>query len=130
MMQKNQRNTVAKSMLLKVLKEEKMALSHSELYFKMSETCDRVTVYRILKRLLDQEEIHKVSTADGEIKYALCHQCDKKNHTHDHAHFSCKKCGKTTCMYNVNLNFTLPKKYVLETVNVDITGVCNTCCDS
>jgi Fur family ferric uptake transcriptional regulator len=124
---KNRRNTVAKTFLIQILKEHKEALSHSDIYDKMAEICDRVTIYRILNRLLEQEEIHKISTAEGEIKYALCKQCNKTNHTHDHAHFTCKICGKTTCLYNVHIQFSLPQKYIYETMNCEINGICSLC---
>jgi Fur family ferric uptake transcriptional regulator len=54
------RNTVAKTAILDVLKNAEVALSHSEIQTLSDNICDRVTIYRILDRLVTDDLVHKI----------------------------------------------------------------------
>lgn len=125
---KNTRNTTAKSAILELIKNSEVALSHSEIQKLNTELCDRVTIYRILDRLVAEDVIHKIATSDGTIKYASCHHNhDTHHHTHNHIHFSCEKCQSVTCLENVVPSFKLPENYLLKEVNFTLTGLCPNC---
>ena len=125
---KNTRNTTAKSAILELIKNSEVALSHSEIQKLNTELCDRVTIYRILDRLVAEDVIHKIATSDGTIKYASCHHNhDTHHHTHNHIHFSCEKCQSVTFLENVVPSFKLPENYLLKEVNFTLTGLCPNC---
>lgn len=125
---KNTRNTTAKTAILDIIKSSEVALSHAEIQKLNQESCDRVTIYRILDRLVTEDVIHKIATPDGTVKYASCqHTHEKSHHIHNHVHFSCEKCKMVTCLNNVVPTFNLPQNYIINEVNFTLTGVCPNC---
>ena len=82
---KSTRNTTAKTAVLELITNSDVALSHIEIQKTIGDLCDRVTIYRILSRLLTDDLIHKIATPDGTVKYAACnHQHhDQKKHIHN-----------------------------------------------
>ncbi|BDS11403.1 Fur family transcriptional regulator [Aureispira anguillae] len=125
---KSTRNTAAKSAIHKLLKDSTTALSHRDIQDQVGELCNRVTIYRILDRLVEEGEIHKIVNTDGVIKYATCHQCEAHHHhSHNHVHFSCTKCHSVTCLDDVKPSYTLPANYLVKEVNFTLSGICPNC---
>lgn len=121
------RNTTAKSWVIETLQANNEALSHAELFDLLKTHCDRVTIYRILSRLVDEGVVHKVPLQDGTVKYALCHECSSAGHHHSHAHFSCIACGTVTCLEAVIPEVKAPKKFKAEEISYVISGRCASC---
>lgn len=125
---KSTRNTIAKSAVQQLLKKSNIALSHKDIQNEIGELCNRVTIYRILDRLVEEGEIHKVVNTDGVLKYATCHQCEShEQHNHNHVHFSCIKCNSVTCLDHVEPTYNLPPDYIVKEVNFTLSGICPNC---
>ena len=126
---KSSRTTASKTAILKLIQSSVVALSHAEIQKTLDGLCDRVTIYRVLDRLMSDDLIHKIAMLDGTIKYAACRhvQCETKSDLHQHAHFSCRKCTKVTCIVDVNPVFNLPTNYVVKEINFTISGYCPDC---
>lgn len=120
------KNTTAKIEIQELILNSSVALSHHEIKEMTNGLCDRVTIYRILDRLVDDGLIHKIVNVDGVAKYAACHACSEK-HKHNHAHFSCQKCKSVTCLENVEPTFKLPSNYTVSEINFTVSGVCPAC---
>ena len=122
------RNTVAKKEILQVLTNTTVALSHIEIKAALNGLCDRVTIYRVLDRLIEEGVIHKIVNIDGVIKYALCNTCTSTHaHSHNHVHFSCTNCKMVSCIDSVNPTLVLPQNYMVVEVNFMVTGLCPAC---
>ena len=123
------RKTKASTAVLETLLSSTHALSHRELQDLLQDTCDRVTIYRVLGRLTDEGLVHKVSDLDGSVRYASCHTCEAHGHAHnhDHLHFSCTTCGQTRCLESVEVAFQLPDGFTLKDTNLSVSGVCDRC---
>jgi Fur family ferric uptake transcriptional regulator len=125
---KTTRNTTAKTTILEIIKNSEVALSHTEIQALSNNICDRVTIYRVLDRLVTEDVIHKIVNLDGTIKYASCHHIhDDVLQTHNHIHFSCEKCHLVTCLENVEPIFKLPPNYLVKEVNFTLSGLCPNC---
>lgn len=120
------RNTSAKTTILDILTKSEVALSHNEIHKLTAGICDRVTIYRVLDRLINEDLIHKAVNLDGMIKYASCSISDHQ-HTHNHVHFSCQKCNLVTCLDQIKPHFTLPNDYLVKEVNFTLSGLCPEC---
>lgn len=120
------RNTVAKTEIKKLIHSSEVALSHTEIQAALNDLCDRVTIYRVLDRLVEEGDVHRIVNVDGVIKYAECHDCEKQHH-HNHVHFSCEKCKSVTCLDDVEPTFNLPKQYKVKEVNFTLSGLCPKC---
>jgi len=123
---KQTRTTAAKTAILNLINTSESALSHTEIQSALHGICDRVTIYRVLDRLLEEGLIHKIVNTDGGVKYAACTNCTSK-HQHNHIHFSCQKCKSVTCLKDIQPSFTLPEKYQIVDVNFTVTGICALC---
>ena len=123
------RNTRAKQSIKHILLNSPVALSHAEMQEQLKGLCDRVTIYRVLKRLEDEGLIHRVHNVDGAVKYARCsHPPTVPHHEHhDHVHFNCNKCHEVTCLDEVSPLYSIPADYAVEDVNFVLSGVCPNC---
>lgn len=123
---KSARNSATKTKIQELIVSSSVALSHSDIQKTLKGLCDRVTIYRILNRLLEEGVIHKIVDVDGVVKYAACHSCSS-NHNHKHIHFSCQKCKSVTCLEDVEPSFKLPKNYMVSEMNFTLSGLCPQC---
>lgn len=125
------RNTPSKRFIQQALNDAGRALSLSEIQEATSGICDRVTVYRVLERLLNEGEVHRTVSLDGVVHYAKCSACETNGHTHahdhHHVHFHCESCGDVTCLESVIPEFKLPRKYELHETNFTVSGLCPGC---
>jgi Fur family ferric uptake transcriptional regulator len=120
------RNTTAKTEIQALITTSKVALSHADIQQSLDGICDRVTIYRVLDRLLEEGVVHKIVNLDGVLKYAACHRCSSK-HKHNHIHFSCQKCKSVTCLDDVEPSFKLPENYKVNDMNFTLSGLCPQC---
>lgn len=125
---KTARSTVAKRHIQDLLHKSSSALSQPELQDLSVGICDRVTIYRVLERLVEEGGAHRTVDMDGTVRYAACHDCDHDHkHAHHHLHFSCEECGSVTCLEDVVPEFRLPRKYKMHEVNFTVSGICSQC---
>ncbi|MDZ4752115.1 MAG: Fur family transcriptional regulator [Flavobacteriales bacterium] len=125
---KTPRNTIARTEILKLVNDSVSALSHADVQVAINGLCDRVTIYRVLDRLVEDGSIHRIVNVDGIVRYASCHTCEEgHHHYHDHVHFSCDKCKSVTCLEEVVPSFKLPRKYQVKEVNFTVRGLCPSC---
>jgi Fur family ferric uptake transcriptional regulator len=120
------RNTQAKQQILKFIQGSNQAVSHADIYAALQSLCDRVTIYRVLDRLVNENKIHKIVNVDGVINYATCHSCTTI-HYHNHLHFSCENCKSITCLDEHEISFSLPPNYQFKESFFTISGVCPNC---
>jgi Fur family ferric uptake transcriptional regulator len=123
---KSVRKTSAKTEIQRLVMNSNVALSHSEIQKELDGLCDRVTIYRVLDRLLEEGVLHKVVNIDGGVKYAGCHSC-VISHNHNHIHFSCEKCKSVTCLENIEPVYILPDNYKIIETSFTISGICPNC---
>lgn len=129
----NLRRTSSRSDILSMFMEKGVALSEPEIEREMKGRCDRVTIYRTLTTFLDKGILHKVLDDSGAAKYALCAEdcAESSYHSHNHVHFKCLNCGKTTCLESVHIpKVTLPNGYELQETNMLLQGICQACSEA
>jgi Fur family ferric uptake transcriptional regulator len=115
--------------ILELFLQHDGALSHSDIEKKAGEKFDRVTVYRTLQAFVEKGLIHSIPTSDNSIRYALCKDdCSAGQHRDDHVHFICNSCGNTVCLEEVVVpSIKLPRGYVVQQVEMLVSGVCKSC---
>lgn len=120
------RKTKAKTKIRELIVSSSVALSQSEIQNSLGGLCDRVTIYRVLDRLVAEGEVHKIVNIDGSTKYANCQSCVSDHH-HNHIHFSCQQCKSVTCLDDIQPLYQLPSTYKVKDVNFTISGLCPKC---
>jgi Fe2+ or Zn2+ uptake regulation protein len=126
-MDKKKRNTRTKTLVMTVFEETGVALCHEDIEKRLSEQLDRVTIYRILQGFYEDGKLHKIIGDNGKTYYALCHDCDHRQHHDNHPHFRCIKCNMITCIGNPLSSPDLPEAYTISAVSVFISGLCPKC---
>jgi len=125
------RNTKAKTAILELINSSSSALTQVQLQEKLNGLCDRVTIYRVLERLVKEQKIHRIATGIGAIQYASCTTCDhhddKHNHNHEHLHFTCEKCHATHCLSSTIQIPELPTGYLVHEHLFTLKGICPAC---
>lgn len=123
------RNTQSRLEVLQAFEGERKALSQADIEAHLVSQFDRVTVYRTLRTFLGKGILHKVLDDEGTPKYALCGSaCADDHHQHEHVHFKCHRCGKTTCVEHVEIPpVHLPGLYTVQEQNLLLQGICPTC---
>lgn len=124
---KNSRNTAGKQAVLTLLEKSPNALNHKEILEALNGLCDRVTVYRILDRLIGDDIIHKFVDMNGVTHYAMCHTCEEHKHQHNHVHFTCTSCESVVCLEDVEPKISVPKGYEIKEVSYTLSGLCPEC---
>jgi Fur family ferric uptake transcriptional regulator len=128
-LKKNTRSTHARRFIVELLERRNTALSHSEVQALCEGVCNRVTIYRILDRLVSEGLAHRIIDPQGIVRYALCRACAHgyPHKAHNHVHFSCEKCHTVTCLEKVEPTYTLPPHYKVHESNFTLSGLCAAC---
>lgn len=123
------KNTKSKLIVLEILNSRNEAFSVAEILKISNGECDKVTTYRILERLESEGIIHKIINYDGVTKFAKCAaKCVETHHHHDnHIHFSCTECGKVECLNEKIPGISLPSKYKISEISMNVRGLCQNC---
>lgn len=124
---KNIKPTAMRQLVLKILTEQKTAISLPELEQKF-EKADKATLYRTLKTFQKNKLIHSIDDGTGSVKYALCHDTCECHPEDLHVHFLCAICNQTFCLNDIPVpTINLPSSFALESVNMVVKGVCSNC---
>ena len=123
------RITKCRISILNLFIENKHALTHSDIEQSLSDSYNRVTLYRTLSKFQDCGLIHQIMDRDGANKYAISVDHSKISDYYDnHIHFKCEVCGVTLCLSNVQTpNIQLPQDYEQHSSLLIIEGLCPTC---
>ena len=119
--------TGSKAHILQLISQSETALSHHDLQQIIGDAKNRVTIYRILDKLVEEGAVHKVIDTDGISKFAACHQCSHTHHVHNHVHFSCTQCHEVTCLKDLIPSFEIPENYTVLESNFVLSGICPVC---
>ena len=124
-----ERNTIIASSVFTILQNHNKPITVKQVKEKLREmsiTAHRTTIFRILKKLIQKNEISEIISKHGEKYYEF------KSHTHDH--FICNTCNKIICL---DQKETLPtmrlkkisktKKFKIESHQLNVYGVCDLC---
>jgi len=116
--------------VLEVIGNNSYPLSAGDIFktLERNSSINRVTVYRILDRLVDQGVVERLSTGGRAAYYGLA---PNDNHR-PHPHFYCKNCGQMDCLSPESLNIetesmrkTFPGR--IDKVEVRVDGICKNC---
>ncbi|MGQ3015096.1 MAG: Fur family transcriptional regulator [Flavobacteriales bacterium] len=124
------RKTPVRVDILRYFSSKGYALSQPEIEDHFKKDFDRVTIYRTLHTYMECGILHKVPSEDGLTRYALCQHehVHSEPHAHEHIHFSCTDCGKTTCIDSEPVpQVHLPKGFKAEETSLFVKGTCDKC---
>lgn len=116
--------------VLEVIGNNTCPLSAGDIYRTLKRRCaiNRVTVYRILDRLVAHGIVERLSTGGRAFYYGLA----PNRHHRAHPHFYCKRCGQMDCLNPETVSIdtapfqeTFPGR--IDKVEVRVDGICKNC---
>ena len=120
----NIRNTNQKKIILDVLSNMRTHPTINELYEKVKEYDSNIgiaTIYRNVKKFVDDGTIYVVKTNEG---------IDRYDYYGDHAHFECLSCNKIEDLFDDKLFQNIKESFHnidYVNCNVMINGYCEAC---
>ena len=118
--------TKALAIVLEEFERRKEALSFVNLARDLTDHMNRTTVYRILKRLEKDGQLHSFTGKDGLRWYAMNDKALPDGHYTSYPHFQCEDCGKTECL---PLEVDIPDlpHHKIASVSLLYVGQCSNC---
>jgi len=125
-MEKQQRNTIQKTLILETLKKLKTHPTADELYSILRHKLPKIslgTVYRNLESLSENGIIRKLDSIDSQKRF--------DGDLSPHYHIKCIKCGKVGDIHITPIK--LPAKVIDHTdyeildYDLELTGICSSC---
>lgn len=113
------------TLVLDEFNKRQEGISFVRLAEDLSVEMNRTTVYRILKRLEENETLHSFVGKDGVRWYALNNNETTIN-SNAHPHFQCEKCGRTECL-EVDVNIPQLPNHHVQSVSLLYVGCCEKC---
>jgi len=113
----------AKPIVFELIHKSLVGLSSAEIMAALDYKFNRVTIYRSLLRLQEENCIQKIVNPQGIVKYIYC---DGTSDT-PQVHFCCKSCGKIVPFEVEKQIFSLPENYIIEEMNLTVSGKCPSC---
>ncbi|MFA5624038.1 MAG: transcriptional repressor [Bradymonadales bacterium] len=124
----NVRVTQQRETVLAYLIEKAQPIRHAELIDELKPYhIERVTLYRVLSKLMDVGLVHRVQGSDGTWRYCA-HDLSEEHCPGGHPHFLCEKCGDMICLEGQRLpRVEVPKGYEVHNKQFLLQGYCNRC---
>ena len=121
------RKTKTVQLILKEFDKANDAISVVELVGKFDNIMDKTTVYRILERLEESDQLHSFMGKDGLKRYARWEkEFDTVDAMNIHPHFLCKNCGNSSCL-PIKISIPSVPNYIIESAEQLLTGKCKNC---
>ena len=124
-----ERNTKIASAVVTIIQSHNQPITVKKIILKLQEmsiTAHRTTIFRLLKKLIQKNEISEIISKHGEKYYEF------KSNTHDH--FICNTCNKVICLDQKEIipkmklkNLSKTKKIKIESHQLNVYGVCDLC---
>ncbi len=115
--------------ILRILLESEPALSAAEIRQRLNGHCDRVTLYRNLKLLMQKGLIHQIVVDNQVSKFVMPQAVQDPEHRHtEHVHFRCIRCQKVQCLPEQQIGeIDLPEGFSRIECSFVVQGICGEC---
>lgn len=116
--------------ILEVIGDTPYPLSATDVHttVKRSQAINRVTVYRILELLVENNILERLSTGGRAAHFGMA----PNEHHSRHPHFYCTQCGQMDCLHpqslavdTGNLRKTFPGE--IGRIEIRVDGICKNC---
>ena len=119
--------TEARIAILQVLMQAGRPLRQDQITDQLTlRALNKVTVYRTLESLIAAGLVHRVFMDNRAWHFELADHCTEKQ---CHPHFTCTRCGVTTCLTETRLPLAQisRKGFIIRRQQVRLEGLCPAC---
>lgn len=122
--------TASRLLIFKAMSEFDRAFSLADLETEL-QTVNKSTIFRTLALFHENLLIHNIDDGSGSMKYSICSDSCTCSLGDMHVHFTCNRCQNTYCLESISIpSIQLPEKFLLESVNFVMKGLCDQCSKS
>jgi Fur family ferric uptake transcriptional regulator len=124
----NLRGTTSRVAVLQHVAAASKPLSHADVADALvPEGYDKSTLYRCLVELADAGLLARLDAGDHAWRFEL--KGSEEEHGSEHPHFVCVDCGQVTCLPDVDVKITPPKRSspLGDVTEVFLKGHCKEC---
>lgn len=130
LLDRNIKPTSVRLLLFKTMTEFNKTFSLTDLETEL-ETVNKSTIFRTLTLFHENLLIHSIDDGSGSMKYSICAVSCMCTIGELHVHFNCNRCHNTYCLESISIPpIQLPEKFLLESVNFVMKGICEKCSKS
>lgn len=130
LLDRNIKPTSVRLLLFKTMTEFNKTFSLTDLETEL-ETVNKSTIFRTLTLFHENLLIHSIDDGSGSMKYSICAASCMCTLGELHVHFNCNRCHNTYCLESISIPpIQLPEKFLLESVNFVMKGICENCSKS
>lgn len=122
------RSTASRVAVYQYVAGARKPLSHADVSEALvPEGYDKSTLYRCLVELADAGLLARLDAGDHAWRFEL--KVGEEEHGTEHPHFVCVDCGKVTCLTDVEVKISPPKKAspVGDVTEIFLKGHCKEC---
>ena len=122
------RSTTSRVAVLQYVSAASKPLSHADVSdVLVPEGYDKSTLYRCLVELADAGLLARLDAGDHAWRFEL--KDSEEEHGTEHPHFVCIDCGKVTCLQDVEVKISPPKRASAmgEVTEIFLKGHCKEC---
>jgi Fur family ferric uptake transcriptional regulator len=122
------RSTTSRVAVLQHVAAASKPLSHADVSdVLVPEGYDKSTLYRCLVELADAGLLARLDAGDHAWRFEL--KDGEEEHGTEHPHFVCVDCGKVTCLQDVEVKISPPKKSLAmgKVTEIFLKGHCKEC---
>ncbi len=120
-------NTKCRLSVLKILTEARSPLTQDQIAKKLGKVhSDKATIYRTLEKFISTGLVHRAFTDSRAQYFELADNCTEHQ---CHPHFTCKTCGNTLCLTNLNVPMLKMRNNGFHVTNqqIRLEGQCPQC---
>ncbi len=124
------RSTTSRVAVLQHLAAANKPLSHADVADVLVPAgYDKSTLYRCLVELADAGLVARLDAGDHAWRFELKGKGNDDEHGLEHPHFVCVDCGTVTCLPDVDVKVSPPKKSALfgQVTEIFLKGHCREC---
>ncbi|WP_404827713.1 Fur family transcriptional regulator [Flavobacterium shii] len=127
LLKRNIKPTSIRLLIFRIMTEFKKTFSLTDLETEL-ETVNKSTIFRTLTLFHENLLIHNIDDGSGSMKYSICNETCMCTVGELHVHFNCNHCHNTYCLESIAIPpIQLPEKFLLESVNFVMKGICENC---
>jgi Fur family ferric uptake transcriptional regulator len=121
------RRTRPRAAILNVLLHARKPLTQDQIAARLSPAIpNKVTIYRTLESFRKSGLVHKAFMHKRAWHFELADKCTE---VQCHPHFTCKKCGATSCLVGLPVSIVegLKEGFVIHRQQIRLEGLCPRC---
>ncbi|MBN7811828.1 transcriptional repressor [Algoriphagus sp. H41] len=117
--------TLARTKIFELIRDSPHPTTYAQIKKRMGNTCSRITIYRILLRLENENIIQRFADLNGDFRYSISES--PEDTFLEQSHFQCQQCNTVYSFKTENLKTKIPAGFMATSISFLASGICPNC---